>query len=66
MNELEKRLISLEEKFSYQDEIVTELNKIVSDQQSTISFLVKEIKGLSEMASSGTSMNLKDEVPPHY
>jgi uncharacterized coiled-coil protein SlyX len=65
MKELEERLIALEEKFSYQDELVNELNKIVSDQQSTISFLVKELKGLSEMANSGSS-NLKDEKPPHY
>ena len=66
MKELEKRLIALEEKFSYQDEIVNELNKIVADQQGTISFLVKEIKGLSEMANSGSSANSADEKPPHY
>ncbi|WP_372652430.1 SlyX family protein [Halobacteriovorax sp.] len=67
MNELEQRLVALEEKYSYQDELVNELNKIVADQQTTIRFLVKEIKGLSEMAGSGSSnANSSEEKPPHY
>ncbi|WP_127718145.1 SlyX family protein [Halobacteriovorax sp. HLS] len=67
MKELEERLIALEEKFSYQDQLVTELNKIVSDQQLTISQLIREVKGLSEMNEGGASArSLKDDVPPHY
>lgn len=67
MNELEKRLVALEEKYSYQDELVNELNKIVADQQTTIGFLVKEVKGLSEMAGAGSSNSISaDEKPPHY
>mgnify|MGYP001093295012 CR=1 FL=1 len=62
MNELEERLVALEEKFSYQDELVNELNKIVAEQQTAIEFLVKEIKGLSEQAATGSS----NEKPPHY
>ena len=67
MKELEERLIALEEKFSYQDQLVTELNKIVSDQQLTISQLIREVKGLSEMSEGGASArSLNDDVPPHY
>lgn len=67
MKDLEERLVALEEKYSYQDELVNALNKIVADQQSTLEFLVKEIKGLSEMAGSGSSnANSQDEKPPHY
>lgn len=62
MTELEERLVSLEEKFSYQDELVNELNKIVAEQQTTIEFLVKEIKGLSALTAASST----NEKPPHY
>lgn len=70
MSDLEDRIVALEEKFSHQDELVFELNKIVADQQNLIVELIKEVGSLGEMAkSSQGSMNmasLKDDVPPHY
>jgi SlyX protein len=70
MKEIEQRLIALEEKFSHQDYIIEEMNKVVSEQQQTIDYLRNELKALSEVANSGSSTltinNLKDEVPPHY
>jgi len=69
MNDLEARIVALEEKFSHQDDLVFELNKIVADQQTTIIELIKEVGSIGEMASAsaGSNMaNLKDDVPPHY
>jgi uncharacterized coiled-coil protein SlyX len=70
MEELESRLVSLEEKYMHQDHLVTELNSIVAKQAQTIEALISYLKGLeSSNDSSAPALsldNLKDEVPPHY
>ncbi|MDO9215392.1 MAG: SlyX family protein [Methylococcales bacterium] len=65
------RLIELEIKAAYQEDLLQELNKIVSAQQqqiqrleATCQLLNERIKSLStEGAGGGESI---DEVPPHY
>jgi SlyX protein len=65
------RLIELEIKAAYQEDLLQELNKIVSVQQqqiqrleATCQLLNERIKSLStEGAGGGESI---DEVPPHY
>jgi SlyX protein len=65
------RLIELEIKAAYQEDLLQELNKIVSGQQqqiqrleATCQLLNDRIKSLStEGAGGGESI---DEVPPHY
>jgi len=65
------RLIELEIKAAYQEDLLQELNKIVSTQQqqiqrleATCQLLNERIKSLStEGAGGGESI---DEVPPHY
>jgi SlyX protein len=65
------RLIELEIKAAYQEDLLQELNKIVSGQQqqiqrleATCQLLNERIKSLStEGAGGGESI---DEVPPHY
>lgn len=66
---LEQRLIALEEKFSYQDHLVDQLNKIVTNQQLTIDQLKKDVLELKLSQNSGGNQGtrtLKDDVPPHY
>lgn len=65
---IEDRLTDLEIKFSHQDHLVEELNKIVSNQQQLIDKLIKEIQDLkiSIEGSAQSSRTLEDDVPPHY
>ena len=66
---LEKRVIALEEKFSYQDHLVDQLNKIVTSQQLVIDKLQKDVLELKLSQTSGGNQGprtLKDDVPPHY
>ena len=65
------RIIELEIKAAYQEDLLQELNKIVGRQQqqidrleATCKLLNERIKSLSTV-SSGTSENV-EEVPPHY
>jgi len=65
------RIIELEIKAAYQEDLLQALNKIVSEQQQQIQRLEKtcqllneRIKSLStESSVNGASI---DEVPPHY
>lgn len=66
---LENRIVALEEKFSHQDHLVDQLNKIVTAQQLIIDQLKKDVLDLKiSQSSSGNqgTRTLKDDVPPHY
>ncbi|MBC7714862.1 MAG: SlyX family protein [Rhizobacter sp.] len=65
---IEERLTALEIKFSHQDFLVDELNKMVSDQQQLIDKLIKEIQNLkiSMDGNAQSARTLEDDVPPHY
>lgn len=66
---LESRLINLEEKFSHQDHLVDQLNKIVTVQQLAIDQLKKDVLELKISQTSSVNQgtrSLKDDVPPHY
>lgn len=65
---IEERLTALEIKFSHQDFLVDELNKLVSDQHQLIDKLFKEIQSL-KISLDGNAQSvrkLEDDVPPHY
>jgi uncharacterized coiled-coil protein SlyX len=66
MKELEERIISLEEKFSYQDDIINELNIMVANHELTINILKDQIKTIQEDATATSGRSLLDDVPPHY
>jgi SlyX protein len=66
----EDRIIELEIKTAYQEDLLQTLNTIVGQQQqqidrleATCSLLNDRIKSLSTEGSSGESI---DETPPHY
>lgn len=66
----EQRIIELEIKASYQEELIDSLNQIVANQQNqigrleqTCKLLHDKIKAVSTQQSTGDSVN---EIPPHY
>ena len=67
---IEKRLIDLEIRFSHQDDFLTKLNDVVTQQGIKIERLEKELLDLKRSANSsaGVDMNrsLSDDRPPHY
>jgi SlyX protein len=65
---LEKSIAELEIKFSHQDYLLDQLNKIVANQQLAIEKLQQDIRDLKLSQSEGASgqRTLEDDVPPHY
>ncbi|MFT6632101.1 MAG: SlyX protein [Bacteriovoracaceae bacterium] len=66
---LEKRIIDLEVKFSFQEDLLAELNEIVTKQQFTIDKLQREMQVIQSTMESGDgaeNRSLKDDIPPHY
>lgn len=66
----EDRLIDIETKVAYQEQLLSELNEALTDQQTRISrleslcqSLVDQLKSLS--GDAGTDQ-YTDERPPHY
>ncbi len=65
------RLIELEIKAAYQEDLLQTLNKIVSEQQQQIQRLEKTCQLLNERINSlstesGGNGASVDEMPPHY
>ncbi len=66
----ENRIVELEIKTAYQEDLLQELNKIVGQQQrqidrleATCRLLNERIKSLSAEGGSGEN---SEEMPPHY
>ena len=71
MEGLEKRITELEMKFSYQDQLIEELNEVVVQQQKEIQRLKNLWLQFEEVKLKGGMdqgiKNLSEEVPPpHY
>ena len=66
----EDRIIELEIKTAYQEDLLQELNKIVSRQQQQIERLEATCRLLNQRINSlsieGSGVESVDEVPPHY
>jgi SlyX protein len=65
----EQRLIDMEIKLGFMDDLVEELNQVVARQQQHIDLLVREMSALREQIGENTPggfRNLRDELPPHY
>jgi len=64
------RLMELEIKLSYMEDLVEQLNMSVFRQQEAIDVLVQEVRQLRSQAApadgAALSRNLRDELPPHY
>jgi SlyX protein len=65
----DQRITDLEIKFTHQDDLVDQLNKIVTSQQFIIEQLQKDVLELKLLFADrdvSGSRTLKDDVPPHY
>ena len=69
-SKLEDRLIDLEVKASYADDLLEQLSDQIDRQQQQIDLLLHELRLLRERmpeaGSTGAPRNLRDELPPHY
>ncbi|MFM2120108.1 MAG: hypothetical protein RL722_1576 [Pseudomonadota bacterium] len=68
---LDDRLVELEVKASYAEDLLDTLNQIVAGQQLQIDRLQRELAELrrqfAEAPPAGAApRNLRDELPPHY
>jgi len=66
----EDRLIEIETKLAHQEDLVNELNAVVTDQQAQISrleelcrSLISRVRSLAEAETTGDP---GDDRPPHY
>lgn len=68
--ELQARVMELEIKASYTDDLLEQLNLTIYRQQQQIDRLIDELRDLRrrvpEGAAPGASADLRDELPPHY
>lgn len=69
----EDRLVDIETKIAYQEDLVQELNDVVYRQQKQIDrleaicrSLIDHVKALSEAAEGKPGGVVPDERPPHY
>lgn len=66
----EQRLMDLEIKASFNEDLVEQLNQVVFRQQQQIDALVREVsqlrQQLPEPGTGGAPRNPRDELPPHY
>jgi SlyX protein len=66
----EQRFIEIETKLAHQEDLVNELNSVVTDQQVQISRLEELCRSLisrvRSLADGGSADGTQDERPPHY
>ena len=67
---IEERLVNIETKITFQEDLIEELNKMVYQQQNKLDWLeavceslVRHIESLAEERNDGMPAN---ERPPHY
>lgn len=65
---VEQRLVELEIKASYGDDLLEQLNLTVFRQQEQIDALMQKLRELERRMpeASGAPGSLRDELPPHY
>lgn len=67
--DIEPRLIDLEIKASFQEDLLEQLNLTVFRQQQQIDLLVRDVLRLTQQvpdAGAGVPNGSRDELPPHY
>ena len=66
---LEKRLVDLEVKAAYADDLLDQLNRTVFRQQQQIESLARELLAMRQQFAAGNAPGAggpPDERPPHY
>ncbi len=65
----DKRLMDLEIKASFTEDLVEQLNQTIFQPQQQIEALIREVSQLRQHTPDGGSggfRSLRDELPPHY
>jgi len=66
----EDRLIDIETKLAYQEQLLSELNEALTDQQAQLSRLEQLCQSLidriNSLAEGEAADHLSDDRPPHY
>ncbi len=68
-NNTDQRLIELEIKASFTEDLLDQLNAVMVRQQQQIDALIREIGKLRQSSTDGgmaASRNLRDDLPPHF
>ena len=66
---IENRLMDLEIKASFTEDLVEQLNQTIFRQQEQMDALLREVSQLRIQTpddGSGSFRSLRDELPPHY
>jgi SlyX protein len=66
---IDQRLMDLEIKASFTEDLVEQLNQTIFRQQEQIDALLREVSQLriqTPDGGSGSFRSLRDELPPHY
>jgi SlyX protein len=66
---LQERIMELEIKASYTEDLLEQLNMTIYRQQQQIDLLINEVRGTqapSARRRGAMVRNLRDELPPHY
>ena len=65
---MDQRINDLEIKASFSEELVDQLNAIVTRQQTEIAALIREVQQLRALipGKDGGGSGLLQELPPHY
>lgn len=69
LDDLNRRLMELEIKASYAEDLLERLNETVYRQQQQIERLAREVTSLRRQLPEGATpvlSSLRDDLPPHY
>ena len=68
-DDLNRRLMELEIKASYAEDLLEQLNQTIYRQQQQIDLLLREVGGLRQQLPEGSTpvlRSLREDLPPHY
>ncbi|MDG2140515.1 MAG: SlyX family protein [Gammaproteobacteria bacterium] len=68
---MQDRVEELQIKYSFQEDLLQELNKIIVQQQDDIAVIKSEIQRIKEelislQENEGSTQSIDAEIPPHY
>lgn len=68
-NNTDQRLVELEIKASFTEDLLDQLDQVIVRQQKQIDLLMSEVARLGQPATTNTATaprDARDELPPHY
>ncbi len=70
MENNEEAIIELQTKLAFQEDLLENLNQVITDQQGQIAKLERTVESIivqmHSMQSSGQDNGPQQEIPPHY